>query len=488
MLPHLATALYANSLTMWNKLFLLLVFGMVSIRSSAQITDSSYVAIDSLVADTTAVDVPDNVILNAVAIREFYAKLADLEQNRSRKINIVHIGDSHIQADLMTGKVRRLLQEQFGNGGRGFQFPHSLARTNGSSDIRWSSNANWESYRNIYSPNGSAVGLSGIALATRSADFAIELNIKEDSSNFTTIKLVTPENEPFFALATERKTIIVEKEIPKKITHKIRSGEALSIIADKYNVGLTALKKANGLKSNNIRAGRTLKIPGNQTQQVQTEKYEYTPISLLSEAECHYFKSAEALDKIYIIPNGNSAKRELSGIILENDSAGILYHNIGVNGAKLSDYNKYPLFFDQLSALHADLIVVSLGTNESFDKNTTEEYMVQLRLFLVGVRKENPTAAILVLTPPPSLFQRRYPNTFAASYSKAISESAESDGFAVWDMYSQLGGLYGVQRNAKNGIIGSDRVHYTKAGYETQGGLFVEGLLGGYSDFKTGRK
>ena len=42
--------------------------------------------------------------------------------------------------------------------------------------------------------------------------------------------------------------------------HKVRSGETLSQIARKYGVSVQQLKRANGLKSNNIRAGRYLKI------------------------------------------------------------------------------------------------------------------------------------------------------------------------------------------------------------------------------------
>jgi membrane-bound lytic murein transglycosylase D len=42
--------------------------------------------------------------------------------------------------------------------------------------------------------------------------------------------------------------------------HKVRSGETLSQIARKYGVSVQQLKRANGLKSNNIRAGRYLNI------------------------------------------------------------------------------------------------------------------------------------------------------------------------------------------------------------------------------------
>lgn len=45
-------------------------------------------------------------------------------------------------------------------------------------------------------------------------------------------------------------------------THTIRSGETLSGIAQRYKVSMQSIKTLNGLKSNNIRIGQRLKIPG----------------------------------------------------------------------------------------------------------------------------------------------------------------------------------------------------------------------------------
>ena len=47
----------------------------------------------------------------------------------------------------------------------------------------------------------------------------------------------------------------------KQITHTIKSGENLGRIAKKYGVTVDAIKKANGMKSDAIRAGAQLKIP-----------------------------------------------------------------------------------------------------------------------------------------------------------------------------------------------------------------------------------
>jgi LysM repeat protein/lysophospholipase L1-like esterase len=468
--------------------FAILLFCLfIGVKSAAQV-DSVAVVTDSIVADTTAIVGGDNIITNTSALKLFFEKLYLLEKQKGGKVNIVHVGDSHIQADLMTGTIRKTLQGRFGNAGCGFTFPHNLTKTNGGHYVRFSSNASWKSRRVIYTPEeGMEVGLSGIALTTRE-NFAIEVNVKDSTYDFNTLKVITPRNTPSFDVATSSKTIILESKVPKKIIHKIKSGEVLGSIADKYDVTVTQIKKANGLKSNNIRAGRTLKIPTSQMQKKEVKRSEFIPLPLEADSICNYFYTPDALDKIYLIPGKETKDYTLSGLVLEKDEPGLIYHSIGVNGAKASDYNKYPLFFEQLPALKPDMIVISLGTNESFDKMAAADYIVQLNQFIENVRAKNPDACVLVMTPPPSLFRRKNPNTFVSDYAKNILMQETEKRYASWDLFSELGGLYSVNRNAAKGLMAGDKVHYSKPGYEMQGGLFAEALLKAYDNFKLNRE
>jgi len=43
--------------------------------------------------------------------------------------------------------------------------------------------------------------------------------------------------------------------------HKVRSGESLSVLAQRYQISMAKIKAANNLKSNQLRIGQTLKIP-----------------------------------------------------------------------------------------------------------------------------------------------------------------------------------------------------------------------------------
>ena len=64
------------------------------------------------------------------ALNNFLSLLYKSKTDKQGVINIVHIGDSHIQADYFSGMLRMCLQKQFGNAGRGLIFPYKVAKTN----------------------------------------------------------------------------------------------------------------------------------------------------------------------------------------------------------------------------------------------------------------------------------------------------------------------------------------------------------------------
>ena len=54
--------------------------------------------------------------------------------------------------------------------------------------------------------------------------------------------------------------------------HTVKSGESLSLIAERYGVTVSALKSANGLKNNNLKAGQKLVIPKKQSSKTSRSK------------------------------------------------------------------------------------------------------------------------------------------------------------------------------------------------------------------------
>ena len=460
---------------------LMFCFGFLKAQTSSEETNSSLQENNVELVDKQY----PNEILGEGHLKGFYKKLSQLEKKKKGTLSIVHIGDSHIQADLLTGKLRTLFQSQFGNAGLGFTFPYKLAKTNGNQFVRYSSNVSWDGYRNIFPINGSSIGLSGIALTTNQKDFALELEVRDPSYKFTKLKVFSPEKQPVFDVAISERKVTVESSEPKKITHKIKHGESLSTIARKYKISVNQLKRANNLTTNLIRIDKVLKIPTQERVSKPIQKSEFTPIQLVANNGYFQYTSAKELDRIYLIPHTESVSYSLNGLSIENEKPGVLYHSIGVNGARFSDYNKYPLFFEQLKGLEPDLIILSMGTNEAFDKMQPADFQNQVDLFVQSIRKLMPNVEFVLTTPTPSLLPKKQPNTYAEGYADSMKEKASFSNYAIWDAFHIMGGNERVEDNYSSGLLSRDFVHYSKSGYEYTGNLLYEALINSYTTYKS---
>lgn len=437
-----------------------------------------------------------NIFANQPLLSPIFEKLLNLEKIKKGKINIVHIGDSHIQADIFTNTIRMALQEKFGNGGLGFTFPYNLVRTNGTYYVKYVCNASWESLRNVSPVADVGVGLSGIALYTSSQDFMLQLSAREEYK-FNHIKIIYPDETAHYKMSVTADALEVSGGGSSGISsgtaaryHTVKNGESLSVISRKYGVTINQIKSANGMKSNLIRPKQRLRIPGKgkvvakavtQTTNIKEDELDF--VGLETKPYYSSYTADSLLDRITILPDKKSAMYNLNGFVIENNKPGIVYHNIGVNGAKMSDYNKYPLFFKQLPILQPDLIIVSFGTNESYGKLSDTEYTYQLGEFVNNIKKLNVNATILIMTPPPSLFPRKRSNPYVASYSTALMGL---NNLPVWDLYSRMGGESGIRpRGEYSKMIGRDNVHYTTQGYEAQGQLFSSDFIDAYNYFKS---
>src|SRR6056297_494735 len=88
----------------------------------------------------------------------------------SKKINILHIGDSHLQAAFLTEEIRQnLFQHYFPEDTMtepGFIFPYTLANTNNPYYYKVGYTGNWEMNKNTNDTLSFKLGLSGITVAT----------------------------------------------------------------------------------------------------------------------------------------------------------------------------------------------------------------------------------------------------------------------------------------------------------------------------------
>lgn len=64
-----------------------------------------------------------------------------------------------------------------------------------------------------------------------------------------------------YQASAQSKKAAAKKAAPAVTTHKLQSGDNLSRLAKKYGVTVDAIKKANNMTSDNLRAGESIKIP-----------------------------------------------------------------------------------------------------------------------------------------------------------------------------------------------------------------------------------
>lgn len=127
---------------------------------------------------------------------------------------------------------------------------------------------------------------------------------------------------------------VTRQKTVSTLYHRIKPGESLSVIADKYGVSVSRLKSWNGLKSNNIRAGKSLKIQKtkyidvpvkeeNESQQLMADaKKEGNKVETIENSSAE--AKNEKLEKEEVLARKNTGKTETSVTGAEK----YLYHKV----------------------------------------------------------------------------------------------------------------------------------------------------------------
>lgn len=356
-----------------------------------------------------------NRIGNNSGLDSFYQKLHRLKSGGSGTVSIVHIGDSHIQADLLTAVVRNGLQDFFGNAGRGLVFPYQLAQSNSPDDVFSSSSSRWQFNRIAHPEISTGYGISGYSIKTSAANASFQLSLGGLARPFTRVRLFTDSLADWTLKPIDNDSSFEMKKIP--------DCNCRAIELEKENIGFSI---------------------SSQTPEVNKTIY---------------------------------------GLSLENNNPGIIYHTIGVNGARFDQYNLADLFWQQLPALKADLFIISLGTNEAqWDAFPEAAFKRTLQLFIEKLKVASPQACILFTTAPDSYKRRKY-NSVLRDLNSGLINYCNSNYLPVWDLYRITNGYGSAYSWAQRGLMTGDRIHFTPEGYRLQGSLLLSALAKGYNGF-----
>jgi lysophospholipase L1-like esterase len=373
----------------------------------------------------------DNVIQNAAHLEGFFEKLYQLQLSNDRKVNIVHIGDSHIQADYMTSIIRRNFHRHFGNAGRGLIVPLHVAHTNEPNNFKTASNASWNSKRCVFPEQPLPIGIGGVTIETTNPEANLEIYMNDLwlDYNFNTL------------------TLFYEKDA-KSFDFLVRD------------------------------------IHGKELGRMDY----FTQDSSRNFSRITWEKKIDAISIQTVKTNPDQSRAIVYGAVLENSLNGVLYHTIGVNGAKFKHYNEAKRFAAQTAGLHTDLFIISLGTNESIDYPYLEKtFPEQVDKLLSKLREINPLAEFILVTPQDVFRRKNKPNPGILQVREKIIQYAVENGFAFYDLYRAMGGEHSAKSWSQHALLGGDGIHLTKDGYEYQGNLFYHALMKGYNSYVPGR-
>ncbi len=393
----------------------------------------------------------------------FFRTLFDVEDPEvDRTASVLHVGDSHTASDTITGRLRELFQQRFGDAGRGYAYPGRPWRTFRQERMGYAMEGDWTSFLGTRERDQGPFALGGIRLQTTEEGAWVERSSCTDCrggdsfDRYAIHYLVQPDGGEFRVRVDDRAPTVVE-------TGGTRT--KLGVFSERLDP-----------------RAHTIRVTANGDG----------PVALF-------------------------------GIRTHRSEDGVVYHSLGINGATAPEFASYDRQMTRATVqrLEPDLMVFAFGSNEAYnfykmghsDRYSFEtvtqamaNYNVAFRSLLERYISAAPRAACLVLLPP-DLSPRRpdqpcrrtvemagrevcvqHPIRHFSGVVAAQRHIAQQEGCAVWDQTRAMGGAgsMAIWSNLSPPLARSDRIHLTMGGYDLMGESLYSDLIETYDVWKRG--
>ncbi len=377
----------------------------------------------SSLAPVTAPNDPAPVpIVRPEALDGFYDALAKLARGRaSDSVRIAVFGDSNLTMDFTSGRMRRRLQQRFGDAGHGFVAlgkPWSHYRH---MDVQHDVIGGWKAFAITTSPTGDGMyGLGGIAA-------------ENQYIGARTFAATAPEGSPVGGAVGRFDLFYFARPHGGEVGVRIdeQSPERLSTLAAQPGLGVRR------------------------------------------------FEVADGPHKIEVSATSNGSVR-LFGVALERSEPGVVVDSFGVGALNTKTLGRHDpaLFAAMLSARRYDLIVFMTGANDIFTMDAVPPTMKRI---IATIRQSLPRASIMMMTPADRGLRKSMKETLAVVSQRR--EVAEGEGVALWDQFAAMGGQNSMGGFVRTKLAFKDAVHFTEAGGAFVGDRFIEALYQGFEAF-----
>ncbi|MCQ2098209.1 MAG: GDSL-type esterase/lipase family protein [Fibrobacter sp.] len=480
------------------------------------------------------------------SFERLYQKLDTLVFENRGQVRILHIGGSHLQADVISGRIREHFVKEYpgASAGRGFVFPYSAAKTNTPSSYASKYKGIWTSSKNISKQVSLPLGVLGIAVSTNDprAEIALYLNKYNptpiwnesrirlfgysDSSDVVPVLRVdsmdvegvldTVSQSYLFIPPHPVDTINVvfrwtdttyQATIAQMVTDSLiqdsiqRVQDSIAHVQDSLDALDPSKPKSS---SSQAVSSSSAEIPA----EVALPDASGLPLDSMFFGECDVldtacvnqeekrnslnFQSGDSLKTDSLgtdsVPERPRPRFTLTGILTETDAPGISYSNVGINGARVPSYFEEicPNFEKELSFFKPDLVIFAIGINDAntdnFDGKVFAKNYDQL---IARIKKVNPDVAMIFETNNDMYrkVRKRYVQHPAGETARqAFFKIAEKHKAGVWDKFSLMGGLGSMAQWEKANLAKKDKVHFNLAGYNLLGDLFFKAFLHAYQE------
>jgi hypothetical protein len=356
------------------------------------------------------------------SFNQLFEKMKHLALYGEGQISILHMGGSHIQADIYSNRMRNHLTNFLPNlmSARGLIFPYSVAKTNNPRNYKVSSTGSWSAVRNVDRTLANPLGLSGISVSTIDTNATLTFTFdtpRDTQHDFVRLKVLHNTDSLSFGIKW------------------LGKDSALITRAD----GFTSIEFADF--QNEIALG---------------------------------FEQKDSLQTRF----------ELYGLVLESNRPGFVYSSVGVNGASTWSYLKCELFSQHLSIIPPDLVFFGIGINDAHDPNFSEKnYFANYEKIILQMRAVNPDVCFVFITNNDSYGYNKKLNTNAPVVQKVMFDLAKKYDGAVWDLFSIMGGLKSSTAWRDANLMAKDRIHFSGDGYNLLGDLLYNAFMEAFEEF-----